>query len=1394
MNTILTKIDHIIDSSQFQIKKPNISKKSDIEKNIHTSLQNILEHNEKKLFFNLKKQGIQSKSHFIFPSLDDPFFSEKITMKKEFASNYYPKYKGSVEEVSEQLCNKEFEIAPHQEFVTTFLSNDTPYNGLLLYHGLGTGKTCSAISVCEEMREYTQQYGIKKKIYIIASPNVQDNFRKQLFDETKLTFINGKWNITSCVGTALLKEVNPLNNKNISKENISKEIKRIIKESYKFMGYTEFSNYISNILKNVYKLDGISNIEQYNHKELKERSKMILKKEFSNRLIVIDEVHNIRIQGDAVTKNVVQNLFHIVNNTSNLKLLLLSATPMFNDHREIIWIINLLNANDKRSQIKVSDVFKTDGSFKTTTKIVNKKRIEFNTGKELLVRKTKGYISFVRGENPYSFPFRIYPSVFDIKNTTKSSTYKKPTKQLNGLEITEHMKFSDIYLSKIKQTTLQYKAYKKLVETILPELDDSETHMDILDDDIEKGLGWQIVDPLIQGLNITYPTPSLTKDTGEDISESTSKSKTSTSTSKKSNGSNSDSSKESDIQHIFDFIGKNGIESCLNYKKRNNYSYKPSIISKYGRIFKQPNLQEYSHKINTIIDIVKKSTGIVILYSQYIDSGCVPLALALEESGFRRYNQNKSLFTEYKTDTISNHIDINTGKQYKELNEEEKKSFCSGKYAMITGDVNLSPNNKQELKHITDPKNINGDQVKVVIISRAGSEGIDFKYVRQIHILDPWYNMSRIEQIIGRGVRFCSHSSFPVQKRNCEIYLHGTNTIRNIEPMDMYIYRKAEQKAIITGEVSRILKEQSIDCYLNHNISNLSVEKIGEYINIHISSGKEIHYPVGDKPYSSLCDYMESCQYTCNSNNKELYLHGDERNKEYINTTTVNNNTISKSVLTVIEKIRKLFKTQFVYKKDNLVSEINKTRVYSDIVISQALHTINNNKSIQIIDLFGRDGFITIDGEYIYVVPYDYDSNIKFNLDELRKPLNIQQPYKIVDIINERKQYTEAQKTELNKYIDSIMNQNLKKSNKSLVIYKKKNVDINITNNSWSRCFTVDILSKLTSNKYDDMKPEYMKGAMILLLCIQLFNKMFNLEFMKKKHILDYLTEMERMSKNINKQYEINTLFLKNDISWLYGCIDLFIRYKNMDKLDKIIKDKEELLHFYMQHIIDICPFEQKGSILLLCIKHNSKKVFDISQIINYSTFSKVLDNIYTYNKNTIYIGKYRHTHNAYRIINNGKTDTYLIENTQLTNTNLLLEDSKSLLQKNTPIQKKHFDTVIENNRPNIDKFSSVIGFMDYITRSNIYVFKTKYMDDVRSKGARCIQSGKLNIMLILNLIYESLSIKKYNEIDINDVIIQSLCNEQEILFRKLQQNNKHLWFFNPEISETYDISKIIKE
>ena len=210
-------------------------------------------------------------------------------------------------------------MSPNQLFVRNFLSFQTPYNSLLLYHGLGSGKTCSAISVAEEMRDYLKQMGIVQRIIVVASPNVQDNFKVQLFNETKLKNIDGLWDIRACTGNKFLKEINPMNMKGLSREKIVKQVNKIINDSYLFLGYIEFANYIDKISK-------VEGDMDERKREIISRNK--LNKNFNNRLVIIDEIHNVKVSDENKDKRAASELMKLVKNVTGMRLLLLSATPM----------------------------------------------------------------------------------------------------------------------------------------------------------------------------------------------------------------------------------------------------------------------------------------------------------------------------------------------------------------------------------------------------------------------------------------------------------------------------------------------------------------------------------------------------------------------------------------------------------------------------------------------------------------------------------------------------------------------------------------------------------------------------------------------------------------------------------------------------------------------------------------------------------------------------------------------------------------------------------------------------------------------------------------------------------------------------------------------------------
>ena len=794
----------------------------------------------------------------IYPLYSDPEFNLKILNKKEF-SEIYNENKLSLAELNqmENINTNSFTLNSQQLFVRNFLSLNTPYNNLLLYHGLGTGKTCTSITVALEKIKYMIQTNTKKKVYIVANPNVQDNFKKELYSEEKLVNTHGEWRLLTCVGSELLSLVNPTN-ENLDSTKLLSKLKLFTNEWFEFMGYTKLSNIIN---------DSISN--------------NILIDTFEESLIIIDEIHNIRVSDDAKNKRIADSLVSLVKRCK-VQLLLLSATPMFNNYKEIIWLTNLMNMNDRRPITSIQEIFDSSGNF----------RIDKETGEEVglhkFVRKITGYVSYVQGEDPVNFPFRIFPTDFNNERSILKQRY--PTIQFNGLTISIPLKHIDVY-------TIELNDYQENVYNfILKNINLSQTT------NIEN-LGYQTFQIPLNILNICYPNSMY-----DDIQ----------------NNPDTNFNKTSFVENV----GKGGLKSIFGDLTSFPFQYDKEFENTYGKIFTMNKLRNYSAKIHEICELVDASEGISLIYSEKIYSGVLPTAIALEEMGFTRYNGNNLL-------------------------GNKKKSKL--KYAMITGNSIYSPNNKLEIEACVNKNNINGENIKVIIISRAGSEGIDLKYMRNIHILEPWYNMNRSEQVIGRGIRNRSHMMLPIEKRNCCIHLYGSVLKNKQESIDLYIYRLAEDKSMKIGKISRVLKETSVDCMLTKNENIRFFETDVSSLPQKLSNNKNITFDINKKAFSSACDYLETCSYSCmlyDKSYKKIELHGTN------DLSTYNSNHLSLNVNDIIIRIKDLFKERYYYTKFDIINHVCINKQYSINVIDYALKEIVDNNLIVAFDRYNRKGTI----------------------------------------------------------------------------------------------------------------------------------------------------------------------------------------------------------------------------------------------------------------------------------------------------------------------------------------------------------------------------------------------------------------------------------------------------
>jgi superfamily II DNA or RNA helicase len=1176
--------------------------------------------------FILKKEALERKclqeipdgeNDYLYPNLNDINFNIKIAEKKEFNDTKYDGtiYK-NIKEYADIIAKAEFELSPHQAFVKNFLSSQTPYNSLLLYHGLGTGKTCSAIGVCEEMRDYMKQMGITKRIIIVASENVQDNFKLQLFDERKLKLVDGVWNIKGCVGNKLLKEINPMNMKGIPKEKIVGQIKNLINNYYVFLGYGQFANYI---IKTIHYEEEVKLQERLNNNEksknkiqllgdvkitLNKRIIQKLKKEFDNRLIVIDEVHNIRKTEENENKKVALNLELLVKAAENMRLLLLSATPMYNSYKEITWLLNLMNMNDRRGIIDPRDVFEKNGNFK-------------ENGEELLIRKATGYVSFVRGENPYTFPYRVYPNEFAKKNTFPYIHYPSYQMNLKKIKDNDKNRILGIYLNKLEDCggcgRCQYCAYKYIINNLRNKTMTLTTKKgdvrEMPNFENMESFGYTLLQTPLEALIIAYPPPLGKVEPKISPLENPPLEKVEPKIPRLSleNAENAENvenvKKPEDLAQPFskvdDLTGKKGLERMMDFVDqkspplKGDFEYKKSTLDRYGKIFSYNEIGKCSSKIKCILDkissknldsTVKVADGVILIYSQYIDGGLIPMALALEELGFTRYGENvKPLFKTRPSEVV----DVRTMKP-----PTDKKNFLPARYAFITGDPRISPNNEFEVKGLTNEDNKDGNKVKVILISKAGSEGIDFKFIRQIHILEPWYNMNRIEQIIGRGVRNSSHKDLPFEKRNVMIFMYGTILGNNEEEAaDLYVYRVAEMKATQIGKVTRLLKETAVDCIINHDQTNFTQEmmsaNIEDDITQELSTGLVIHdFKIGDLPFSPACDYMATCDYTCRPN-KEI-------NEDNLNNDSYNDTFIKLNSEKIIQKIRLLMKESFFYKKETLMNLIQIPKKYPYVQIYAALTMLIEDNNEFIVDKYGRNGRLVNIGDYYLFQPIELlDKNI--SIYERSTPIDFK--HNTVNFEINKELTLPLKKTKINKLIieddiqDDHVNSNGKKIleelNKNYILaleFSKSGTKVPRGDDNWYKHSGV-VMRKIAKEYPDsrEMLIDFLVAHMIELLL-----------FPEKLDLMNYIYSLTELNKS-SLTFMIKEYFERKGVTTKH--FNAIIMY-NLNKIKIMILKNNKWIESEPEDQKEIAETREVMDILNL-------KVNDYNQIIGFIGYEK---------------------------------------------------------------------------------------------------------------------------------------------------------------------------------------------
>ena len=957
-----------------------------------------------KIFYYLKKKiddyALNEKQQICFnredyipyPYYDNPEFNNIINNKSEFKYN-----RSEFKSNSNSCVPTDFELGNHQILLKNFINNKTPYKGLLIYHGVGTGKTCSAVSISEDFRDLYLRNN-KKIIILRPTEGVEQGWRKNIFDIKK-----GDNQCTGDTFINILKDKEQITTYN-HERNINNRVKRVINNYYEFYGFQKFANKITKDIDEIIKT--IPN--KINDIMREQLTKKYIKKTFSNRLLIIDEVHNLRDvmpedkNADKQMKDSLEMLEKIVDYSDNLRIILLSATPMYNSNDEILWLLNILLKNDKRPPL-------------------NKDQIEDT---EYFKSKIRGYVSYLRGENPETFPIRLYPYEYGDKKC------KIPSDGIFEIPVYEN-----------ELIDFQAKTYTNYLR-----------HKDKT-----KGIEMTTVSDLKQIQNIVFPG------------------------------------------------GMYGTEGFNNTFKKNSgkklsYSYKDTS----NLFLRSGELEKYSMKYHNIIENIKNSEGIVFIFSEYIWSGLVPLAFVLEHMGIKNINGDILQYPQKSKDKPLNY----DGRTRDELKKDEK--FNQANYCIISGTTSISPNIQKNMETLVSSNNINGEKIKIILGSKSAAEGLDFKRIRQIHILEPWYHLNRVEQIVGRGIRYCSHHSLEPEKRNVTVFLHVAKLEE--KTMDEKIYDKAKEKAISIGNIEKILKENAIDCFINEKINNISEDKVeGRTMKPSVKSYKEIiDHKVHDKNFTNICSY-QVCGYECNK--------AREPDKE--DNSTLNFNLLKEKKMKLIKYIIDLYQTEdkYFYKINEIKDKLNLLikDQFNDIILNETLKYMVDNKIKLVYN--ENTGYLINKSDYYIFQPLNQYENISLlvrNKTFTRKNKHIS----LVDKISVYKKIMDDDKKIKNKFdVDDII---LKETADSLINLK----NMEDKRRKYSKNLQIDSEPEVEGKQRDifleyliDNLTEINKHKLMRYLIIN-FNKLED----KYVYIYDYLKE-NLIFKN-GKSYEI----LKNSI------------------------------------------------------------------------------------------------------------------------------------------------------------------------------------------------------------------------------------------------------------------------
>lgn len=699
------------------------------------------------------------------------------------------------------ICkSSEMSLGPQQKFMGQIMGPSSNFNNVLVYHGLGSGKSCTSIVIGEALKNSTSS----RIIYAVPAPLVDQYFeeiageirngsffscpsfcltKSQDGDESTRNFYLSETKNNNLINlqNKLQKEVSkldeaeilvevdesPTNKKNFADQQRKVDLKKFeleryqdsikdnIKKTFEIISHNKF-------IESLYKTG--TNKQFIKGTKLTSTDSALFKK---NGLLIIDEIQRLVSAGGTFYKklyNAIKYYFH-----PSLKLVLMSATPIYDNPYELALTINLLRPRVPFPITPVDFYSHFIGELKTKgdTEVCEKQSSPLKTwitsescimNEELIKYICSGYISYFKGGNPNAYP------------------YKRVITLQHGFSNKHKIDYIDALASDSKRD-----------REINLEKNQSSNYENILMGNYDRE-----DDDKVTGIFITtqqYSNISLPRIKG-------------------------------------------GVNKSLEDKKNSLSEFKRNMMSKRTESSRDiiEYVKEVSVKFASIIEMTLDSKGPVFIFSNWLTYGVEPLAIILETLGFTNFKNGANSQGANKFFIWNSSTKMQKGGE--ELIKKARNTFNS-------------------------PKNSDGSLLKVILGTRSVMEGVSFRNVRQVHITDPWWNESRIEQILARASRYCSHSGLEKEEQYVDIYRHysvypgqgidqeavvklGGNYKGFAEDsIEERMLQSSIKKYSINNDLEQIIKSCSIDCNINKNGNIIRLE---EYCNPVGMGMYQIHY------------------------------------------------------------------------------------------------------------------------------------------------------------------------------------------------------------------------------------------------------------------------------------------------------------------------------------------------------------------------------------------------------------------------------------------------------------------------------------------------------------------------------------------------------------------------